>query len=197
MSSARRFVLILGGARSGKSDLAQKLAMDMPEPVVFLATAEAGDHDMTRRIETHRRARPAAWRTLEAPLRVADALEVGAAGAGTVIIDCVTLWVSNAMGAASPLGWEQPDGAAVRGLLEAELGGLHDWYRGAQASLIVVSNEVGLGIVPDNPAARAYRDLLGWANQRLAAMATEVYLVVAGIPVDLKRLAIQPWRQDG
>ena len=151
---------------------------------------------MSRRIEAHRRARPVAWRTLEAPLRVADALDAGAGGAGTVIIDCVTLWVSNALGAASPLGWEQPDGAAARSLLEAELGALHDWYRGTRASLIVVSNEVGLGIVPDNAAARAYRDLLGWANQRLAAVATEVYLVVAGIPVDLKRLAIRPWRQE-
>ncbi len=196
MSPSRRFVLILGGARSGKSDLAQKLAMDMPEPVVFLATAEAGDGEMAQRIEAHRRARPSSWRTMETPLRVADALESGAGDAGTVIIDCVTLWVSNALGAASPLGWDQPDAAAARGVLEGELGALHDWYRGSRASLIVVSNEAGLGLVPSNPAGRAYRDLLGWANQRLAALATEVYLVVAGIPIDLKRLAIQPWQQD-
>ena len=113
-----------------------------------------------------------------------------------MVIDCVTLWVANALAAAPPLGGQEADPAAARSMLSEELGTLHDWHRGAAASLILVSNEVGMGLVPPYPSGRAFRDLLGWANQRLATIATEVYLVVAGIPVDLKQLAIRPWRQD-
>lgn len=193
---AKRFVLVLGGARSGKSDLAQKLALDMGGPVLFVATAEAGDEEMRRRIEAHQRSRPGDWRTLEAPLRLADALERSAADVAVVVIDCVSLWVSNLLQAASPKGLEEPDQEAAQRLLSEELGTLHDWYRGGMASVIVVSNEVGMGLVPPYPAGRAFRDLVGWANQRLAILASEVYLVVAGIPVDLKQFAIRPWRQD-
>lgn len=189
----RRFILVLGGARSGKSDLAQKLAMDLPGPVVFLATAEARDAEMAGRIRAHQAGRPPGWTTIEEPRELAAALERGAAGAGAVVIDCATLWVSNLLEAAAPGGWDAPDAAAAQALVERECGALHDWYRGAAASLIVVSNEVGMGLVPPFPAGRVYRDLLGWVNRRLAAVATEVYLVVAGIPVDLKRLAHNPW----
>ena len=194
---AKRFVLVLGGARSGKSDLAQKLALDMGGSVLFVATAEAGDEEMRRRIEVHQRSRPGDWRTLEAPLHLADALERGATDAAVVLIDCVSLWVSNLLQAASPKGLEEPDQEAAQSLLSSELGALHDWYRGGTASVIVVSNEVGMGLVPPYPSGRAFRDLVGWANQRLATIASEVYLVVAGIPVDLKQFAIRPWRQDG
>ena len=194
---AKRFVLVLGGARSGKSDLAQKLALDMGGPVLFVATAEAGDEEMRRRIEVHQRSRPGDWRTLEAPLHLADALERGAADAAVVLIDCVSLWVSNLLQAASPRGLEEPDQEAAQSLLSGELGAFHDWYRGGTASVIVVSNEVGMGLVPPYPSGRAFRDLVGWANQRLATIASEVYLVIAGIPIDLKKFAIQPWKQDG
>lgn len=196
MAVAKRFVLVLGGARSGKSDLAQKLASDMGAPVVFLATATPGDQEMRQRIEVHRRNRPFTWRTLEVPLHLADALEAEASDAAVVVIDCITLWVSNLLAAVSPKGLEEPDQAAAESVLATELGALHDWYRGSAASLILVSNEVGMGLVPPYPSGRAFRDLLGWVNQRLATLATEVYLVVAGIPVELKGLAVHPWRQD-
>ena len=193
---AKRFILILGGARSGKSDLALKLAQDMGDPVLFVATAEALDEEMRQRIQAHQRNRPPQWRTLEAPLRLADALEANAKDAAVVVIDCVTLWVANVLAATSPQGQDTPNVAAAEAMLAAELGGLHDWHRGSAASLILVSNEVGQGLVPPYPSGRAYRDLLGGVNQRLATLATEVYLVVAGIPIELKSLAIHPWRQD-
>ncbi|MBI2886333.1 MAG: bifunctional adenosylcobinamide kinase/adenosylcobinamide-phosphate guanylyltransferase [Chloroflexi bacterium] len=193
---ARRFVLILGGARSGKSDLAQKLALDMGGPVLFLATAQALDREMRQRIEAHQRSRPDGWRTLEEPLHLADALEAGAGDAAVVLAECVTLWVANVQAAASPRGVDEPDTTVAEAMLAGELGALHDWYRGSRASLILVSNEVGMGLVPPYPSGRAYRDLLGWANQRLATLATEVYLVVAGIPMELKSRAIHPWQQE-
>ena len=108
----------------------------------------------------------------------------------------MSLWVSTLLQAASPKGLDEPDQEAAQSLLSEELGALHDWYRGSPASVIVVSNEVGMGLVPPYPSGRAFRDLVGWANQRLAILASEVYLVVAGIPVDLKQFAIRPWRQD-
>ncbi len=193
---AKRFILILGGARSGKSDLARKLGLDIGGHVTFVATAEAKDDEMRRRIEAHQRSRPASWRTLEVPLHVADALEREAAP-DAIVLDCVGLWVSNLLAANSPSGLDQPDEEATQNALSQELGAFHDWYRGNGASLIVVSNEVGMGLVPPFPSGRVFRDLLGWANQRLATMATEVYLVIAGIPIDLKKFAIQPWKQDG
>ena len=192
---AKRFVLILGGVRSGKSDLAQKLALDVGGRVLFVATAAADDGEMQQRIERHQSRRPADWITLEEQLHLADALERQPSAADVVLLDCVTLWAANALAAASPQGMDMPDEQAAQHLLAGELGALHDWYRGRDTSLIVVSNEVGMGLVPPYPSGRVYRDLLGWANQRLATMATEVYLVVAGIPVEIKQLAARPWRQ--
>jgi len=193
----KRFILILGGVRSGKSDLAQKLAHSLGEKrVLFLATATAGDDEMRRRIAAHQAGRPAGWRTLEEPLHLADALAAHLGTAKVVVLDCVTLWVSNILGATSPDGGETPDQEAAAALMLDELGALHDWHRGSDASLIVVSNEVGMGLVPPYPSGRAYRDLLGTANQFLATRAGEVLLTIAGIPVDLKKLAINPWRQE-
>lgn len=192
---AKRFILILGGARSGKSDLARKLGLDIGGQVTFVATAEAKDDEMRRRIEAHQRGRPPSWHTLEVPLHVADALERKAAP-DAVILDCVGLWVSNLLAANSLSGLDQPDEETTQYALSQELGALHDWYRGNTTSLIVVSNEVGMGLVPPFPSGRVFRDLLGWANQRFATMATEVYLVIAGIPIDLKKFAIQPWKQN-
>lgn len=195
-AAGKRFILILGGARSGKSDLAQKLARSIgDDQVLFVATAAADDEEMRARIAAHQAARPASWRTLEVPLQVADALAEHRGAARLVLVDCVTLWVSNMLGATSPDGGETPDLEAAKALLQDELGALHDWYRGSDASLILVSNEVGMGLVPPYPSGRAYRDLLGVANQFLATRATEVYLTVAGIPIELKSLAIHPWHQ--
>ncbi|MSQ09440.1 MAG: bifunctional adenosylcobinamide kinase/adenosylcobinamide-phosphate guanylyltransferase [Dehalococcoidia bacterium] len=190
---AKAFTLILGGVRSGKSDLAQKLAQHAGGQVLFLATAEPGDAEMQTRIAAHRAQRPAGWRTVEAPLQLADTLDRHAAGVDVVLLDCVTLWVSNIMAAVTPVGAESPSMAAAEGALAQELGALHDWHRGTSASIIAVSNEVGMGLVPPYPSGRLYRDLLGMANQRLATLATQVYVTFAGIPVDVKALSARLW----
>lgn len=196
LSMAKRFILVLGGARSGKSDFALKLARDIGGRVVFLATAQAHDDEMRERIAVHQQQRLQEWRTIEEPLNVADALGAQARNADVVLVDCVTLWVANLLAAASPAGVDEPDVAATADQLASQLGALHDWYRSSSASLILVSNEVGMGLVPPYPSGRAFRDLLGGANQRLATLATEAYLLIAGMPVELKQLAARPWRQD-
>lgn len=173
----RQLTLILGGARSGKSTHALRLASTYPE-VLFVATAEAGDAEMAAKIDRHRAERPAHWRTLEAPGDLAGAL-AATPPTPAVVLDCVTLWVSNLL-LVEGATW---DGAA------AELDALLDWYRASQSHLIVVSNEVGLGLVPPDPISRAYREWLGWFNQRLAAEADQVYLAVAGLLIDVKKLA--------
>jgi adenosyl cobinamide kinase/adenosyl cobinamide phosphate guanylyltransferase len=177
----KRLTLILGGARSGKSRQAQRLAAAYGTDVLFVATAEPRDDEMAAKIARHRAERPAGWRTLEAPRQLARAL-ASAQPAQAVVLDCVTLWVSNLL-LAEGATWERA---------EAELAGLLDWYRAGQAHVIVVSNEVGLGLVPADAASRAYREWLGWFNQRLAAEADAVYLMVAGLAIDIKALAIQP-----
>jgi len=166
--------LITGGARSGKSAYGQTLAVDSGGPVLFVATAEALDGDMAARIERHRAARPAEWETFEEPLQVAAALRSCWAGQ-LVLLDCVTLLVSNLLLAGRPV---QPE-------IEAVIG----WQREAGATLIAVTNEVGLGVVPENALAREYRDALGLANQALAQAAERVILMVAGLPLVLKHPA--------
>ena len=108
----------------------------------------------------------------------------------------VTAWVANLLGQCFPAGSDEPDAVAAEGLVAQEIGALHDWYRGSDASLIVVTNEVGMGLVPPYPSGRVYRDLLGLANQRLATISTQVYVTFAGIPVDIKALAARPWADD-
>lgn len=164
-------MLVTGGARAGKSRFAQALAQRLGgDGVSFLATAEPLDEEMRERILQHRRERPSAWETLEVPLEVPQALR--RAGHGVVLLDCLTLWVSNLLLRGREVREE------VERLLEAA--------RGSGKTLVVVSNEVGMGLVPENPLGRRYRDLLGAANQRLAQEAQEVYLVVAGLPLRLK-----------
>lgn len=164
-------MLITGGARAGKSRFAQAQAQALGQGrVSFVATAEALDEEMRQRISKHRAERPPMWETLEAPLEVPQAVQQ--ARHGVVLLDCLTLWVSNLMLA------ERAVLPAVEHLLAVQaLTG---------KTLLVVSNEVGLGIVPENPLARRYRDLLGAANQRIAQEAQQVYLLVAGIPIQIK-----------
>ncbi len=163
--------LVTGGARSGKSAFAEQLAAASGEPVTFVATAEALDDDMRERIARHRNARPAGWQTLEEPLSVGVSLRSRGVG-GTVLLDCVTLLVSNLLLA----------GRAVLPEIEAIVA----WQRASSADLIAVTNEVGLGVVPDNALARSFRDELGLANQALAAAADRVILMVAGLPLQIK-----------
>lgn len=167
------FVLLLGGARSGKSALAQQVAARTGRPVTVVATAEAGDDEMAARIERHREARPAAWATVEEPLDLLGAV-AGAPAGVFLLVDCLTLWVANLAGRG-----EAPDAiAAAAERVAATLAG-----RGAGA--VVVSNEVGLGIVPANAPARAFRDTLGAVNTAFAGLADRTALLVAGRVLEL------------
>ncbi|MFH1003658.1 MAG: bifunctional adenosylcobinamide kinase/adenosylcobinamide-phosphate guanylyltransferase [Chloroflexota bacterium] len=178
--------LITGRGRSGKSTFAQELARQRGGPVLFVATAEAGDDEMRRRIERHRRERPAGWRTLEGTTGLGPLICREAGGARVVILDCVTLLVSNVLGHYYSADGGPVDDALVEAGVTAEIDGLVACLGQTGASFIVVTNEVGLGLVPDNRAGRLYRDLLGRANQRLAAAVDEVYFMVAGLPLRIK-----------
>jgi len=180
--------LILGGVRSGKSRFAQDLAQKMSgDDVLFVATAAAGDAEMSRRIQIHRTSRPAAWSTLEVAQNVGASLQLRQSGPHhrTVLIDCLTLLVSNVLlscgDQADPILAEQRVDAEIRELLAA----CEQW----QGTVIIVSGEVGLGVVPESALGRQYRDLLGWANQAVAARSNATYLMVAGLPIELKSLA--------
>jgi len=174
--------LVTGGSRSGKSGFALETAKRFGGPRTFLATAQAHDHEMKQRIEAHRRSRPAGWSVVEEPADVVNALRtvlaVSGPVAGVVIVDCVTIWISNLILKYEAFG--EADAAAKA--LE-----LADAANGSPAGVIVVTNEVGSGIVPDNPLARRFRDCAGRANQVLAREATEVHLCVSGIPISIKR----------
>ena len=174
-------ILILGGARSGKSHLAQELAAKGGKRVLFVATGEPLDEEMSARIEAHQKSRPRTWRTLEAPTDVARALRKGMGDAEVVIVDCLTLLVSNLMGE------DSVDAELLEKKVTAELEALIKFAKGTKAHLIIVSNEVGLGLVPTSPSGRVYRDVLGTANQMLARHADEVYFMVAGIAILLKK----------
>lgn len=174
-------VLLLGGARSGKSELARRLASQQAAPVVWIATAEAGDAEMAERIERHRRERPTGWRTIEEPLRLRETLET-VAPESCVVVDCLTLWTSNALdrlGAAEAEA--QAQAAAEAACMRSGL-------------TVAVSNEVGLGLVPANPLGRSYRDLLGRVNTIWAAVAERSYLLVAGraLPLDSVDSIVEP-----
>lgn len=170
-----RLALILGGARSGKSRLAQDLAERHPPPLLYVATGEAGDPEMAARIARHREARGPAWQTWEVPRELPEALARVGDGFGAVLVDCLTLWLSNL------LLDDPPDSE-----LEAAKEQLLCAAARVTCPLIFVSNEVGWGIVPDNPLARRFRDLAGRLNQRLAQKADLVVLAVAGLPLVLK-----------
>jgi adenosylcobinamide kinase/adenosylcobinamide-phosphate guanylyltransferase len=171
---------LLGGARSGKSTFAQKLAGQLGKKVVFIATGEPLDEEMKTRIEEHKKNRPVSWRTLEAPRHVGRALAAAKANdAQVVIIDCITLLISNLLESEISAGE-----AEIR--VAAEMNELISFTATMSAHCIIVSNEVGLGLVPDNMIGRIYRDLLGKANQVLAHHASEVYFLAAGLPLKIK-----------
>jgi adenosylcobinamide kinase/adenosylcobinamide-phosphate guanylyltransferase len=177
MASVAKLALVLGGARSGKSRYAESLVSALPPPWQapwnYVATAEPGDAEMTERIAAHRARRGASWRTIEAPRDLAGSLE--AAKGAPILIDCLTLWLSNLMLA----------GADV----DAEMRRLDAALAAAVAPIVMVANEVGYGIVPDHPLGRKFRDMQGVLNQRIAARADRVVLVVAGLPLALKGAA--------
>ena len=179
-------VLIIGGARSGKSTLAQQFAHSSAKPVLFVATAEAGDEEMRRRIEKHQKERPADWSTLETTTHVGRQIIDSGGMAQTIVIDCVTLLVNNILLGYSDITGEQVDETAAEKAVLSEIEDLIATINKTKASFIIVSNEVGLGLVPPNKMSRVYRDLLGRANQLLASQTDEVYWMVAGIPMRIK-----------
>lgn len=163
-----RLTLVLGGARSGKSRYAEGLVTALPPPWTYVATAQVFDAEMRERVDAHRAARAAGWNTVEEPLDLVAALAAG----GPVLVDCLTLWLTNVMLA----DWD----------IEAAMAALLDVLAVRVAPAVLVSNEVGLGIVPDNALARRFRDAAGVLHQRLAARADRVVFMVAGLPLVVK-----------
>jgi adenosylcobinamide kinase/adenosylcobinamide-phosphate guanylyltransferase len=211
-----RLVLVTGGARSGKSTYAEQLTATLAahgsgaatRPVYYLATSEANDAEMAARVAAHRAARPAAWTTVECPLEAPAAMRAVAGDhpSAVFLLDCVTFWVSNLIFSSGDLGGTDPgddfnydksllsreqEEAAARRVIAA-VDDLLAALAETGATLVAVTNEVGLGVVPEYPLARLYRDELGRANQRLAAAAGSVWFLVAGLPVDLRRLVAPP-----
>ncbi len=197
----RELILILGGARSGKSAAAEALAgrRSGGAPVLFVATARPSDDEMRARIARHQGERPAHWHTIEAPLHPAEAIRASQATHATpvVLLDCITLLVANHLLDALPdvAGDTLPaaDEARAQAIIDAAIADLLAAYRATDATMILVSNEVGMGLVPPYPLGRAYRDLLGRVNARLAAQADAVLLLIAGLPIEITQLAAA-WR---
>jgi adenosylcobinamide kinase/adenosylcobinamide-phosphate guanylyltransferase len=164
---------MLGGARSGKTALAERLAMSQGRKPAYLATAEALDGEMRERVESHRRGRAGRFQTIEEPLALSDAIIQASARHDVILVDCLTLWITNMLVA----------GEGVASAVEQLAATL---VQVRTAKIILVSSEVGLGIVPDNAMGRTFRDLAGSAQQRLAEICDDVYFVVAGLPMVLK-----------
>ncbi|MBC8334933.1 MAG: bifunctional adenosylcobinamide kinase/adenosylcobinamide-phosphate guanylyltransferase [Anaerolineales bacterium] len=189
-----KLTLVLGGARSGKSSFAEKRAKESGgENVLYVATSEIKDEEMIERVRKHRTERPSTWGTIEAPRNVAQAIREAGSTARIILLDCMTFLVANhLMDAAAPVGdpFEDPKADPFEPEIEAnvivEVEALVAYVRETEVELLVVSNEVGLGVVPPYELGRAYRDILGRANQILASHADEVLLLVAGIPMQVK-----------
>ena len=182
----KRTMLITGGARSGKSHYAQQLAAKTGKEVLFVATAEAGDEEMRQRIKAHQLSRPSAWATLEVTTNVGNQILKRADRAGIIIVDCITMLVSNFFNRHADYTTEQIDAALTEKEVTREIDGLIKCSKNLDADFIFVTNEVGMGLVPANQIDRLYRDLLGKANRLLAEQVDEVYLMVAGLPVKIK-----------
>ncbi len=182
MTTKGNLTLILGGARSGKSSYAQRLAEESGKSVTFIATAQALDNEMSTRIQKHRAERPVNWETLEIPFAIVSRLHD--IKSNIVILDCITLLISNLLMrfVKDDLVEEAPFMTAVQN----EINELMVMLRDQEADWLIVSNEVGLGLVPPYQMGRVYRDAIGWANQRLAREADNVIFMVAGIPTVIK-----------
>lgn len=179
---SRDLTFVLGGARSGKSAYAERLASDSARPVTYIATARlTDDEEFATRIAHHRERRPAHWRLLEAPVDLAGALVSVDAPGHCVLIDCLTLWLANLL---CP-----PDGSAPTDDYLAHFTAFEAALGAATGKVIIVSNEIGLGVVPMGSATRLYVDELGRLNQRIAALCPQVTMMVAGLPLALKTVA--------
>lgn len=192
MTDEFKKVLILGGARSGKSSFAEDMAYTLgQEDVTYIATAKPDDEEMQERIKHHKEQRPDSWRTVEEPEKVAEKISGLANEAEVILLDCLTVLVANLLLQGEELGTEDyhfKDGEQKSQETLAELEKLAAAIEEAEANIIVVSNEVGQGLVPPYPLSRIYRDTVGRANQLLAKAVTEVYITYAGLPVEIKEL---------
>jgi adenosylcobinamide kinase/adenosylcobinamide-phosphate guanylyltransferase len=171
----KRIILITGGCRSGKSRFALDYANQRFSKKIYLATAEVLDEEMALRVENHKKARGPEWQTVEEPLGIVEKIVAHGDKAEAILLDCLTLWLTNLL-----LKWDDDS------KILDEVGRLVETLKQVQATLIVVTNEVGMGIVPDNPLGRRFRDLSGIANQTMAKMADTVVFMVSGIPLFLK-----------
>lgn len=175
-----RTIFITGGARSGKSRFAEELAQKFGAPLNYLATAQALDGEMDERVRRHQERRGAAWKTIEEPLHLTQALACCDFTCKAVLVDCLTLWLSNLIICYEDLGQDAEE------RIMDDVHRLMMTVREITPPVILVSNEVGMGIVPDNRLARLFRDIAGQTNQLLAAAADEAWLVASGIPLRLK-----------
>lgn len=181
-----KLIFILGGARSGKSSFAMQLARKKYQRVCYLATAQALDAEMQARISTHKKERPANWKTLEIPTHIAAHLNDQIEEFNLVVLDCLTLLLSNVI--MENCGYnDDPDVERAAEAVDIEISSILQTIQVSRADWIVVSNEVGLGLVPPNPLGRLYRDLLGMANQKFVQIAQESYYLVAGVPIPLSK----------
>lgn len=171
----KKVILITGGSRSGKSRFALDYANRHFSKKIYLATCEVLDDEMARRVESHKKARGPEWQTIEEPVRIVDRVEESQESTQVILLDCITLWLSNLL-------MRQKDDTEIM----YEVGRLIDTIKQNQTSLILVSNEVGMGIVPADPLSRRFRDLQGIANQKIAEVAETVIFMVSGIPIFLK-----------
>jgi adenosylcobinamide kinase/adenosylcobinamide-phosphate guanylyltransferase len=220
-----RLILVTGGARSGKSTYAEGLAAQLAEPcggrVTYIATSQTYDEEMEQRVRAHQSSRPETWTTVECPVEVPAAVRAAGAtaraeSAGSappvILLDCVTLWVTNLLFQDGALGGSEPpqggynydkdllpaaEERAAAARVTAAVDGLVEAIAESGVTLVAVTNEVGLGVVPEYPLARLYRDQLGWANQRLARDADGLYLLVSGYPLDVKALSAGPLTDAG
>jgi len=176
---AKKSIFILGGARSGKSLFAQQLAKKFGDKVLFVATGEALDEEMQARVAEHKKARPKSWRTLEISTGIGKEIEKQIGDAEVVIIDCLTLLVSNLL-------HDEPAYPEAEKRVTTEIDELLACMDKLDASFIIVSNEVGMGLVPETRLGRIYRDLLGKANRLIAQHTNEIYFMVAGMPIEVK-----------
>ena len=180
-------IFILGGTRSGKSTHAEMLAKELGgSSVLYVATAEAKDEEMRSRIERHQIERPSTWQTLESTISVSEGIQKAWDGQAVILIDCLTMLVSNILLYGMDGDDVIVDPESVQASVQSEMEGLVKTIENLETTAIIVSNEVGLGLVPPYELGRIYRDVLGRANQFVAKWAGEVYFLVAGIPVRVK-----------
>lgn len=185
----KKIILVTGGTRSGKSEFAEDLALRMGGPVTYLATLAPGDEEMQRRVALHRERRPARWTTIEEALEIPSRLDEAGSKPGVLLIDCLTGWLSNLL-----LSQTLPQPGATEAQKEEYIDQMVEALVAAagrsSASVIIVTDEVGMGLVPPYPLGRLFRDMAGKAGRRMASAADEVYLVVAGLAVEIKSRAV-------